>query len=388
MTSFNNIRRATFSTRFKSKQLQISNNTMKWVAPIISMLLMKAVLTVAQTPPMAMKDTENCEDGLNCTAILRLHTENNRTKLVAGYSITSTSLNNGSKIGNDTMMKIEKNSIFKYRDLASDLLEKLSDDVTSRKCDNRVDLISLAIGESAMKVRNNCTMIGDSGCAQMIPALICGNKTKSPPVAVPWQLVLPSNKTKFDDEDENFDIFTALLRYTSLENVLVDANDVTLLLPNDKAFTRMAHYLGVYRGDPEDEEEVFKSLTNMTKKGMMINGAMLSNMELLKLMLGYHIVQGQHPFFHFSSGLPRLFSTSIYLPILSFGSGEIVDEAPTTPNAKIVQSDLKIEGGVVIHVINTAMVPFEKAIEEMSPFDCEKKLDLEASMEPTSTPSL
>ncbi len=348
--------------------------------------LLLCTLAISADPPLGKEDAENCEDGLSCTATLRMETDNNRTRLIAGYTITATQ--NGTNVGDATKKSIEKNTAFKYRELAEELLEKLEADVTSRKCDNRVDLVALSIGESAMKLTRSCIQTGTNSCMQESPVLICGSNTTSAPVTVPWELVLPSNETTFDKEGSNFDIFSALLRHTELESLLVTASEITLLLPNDEAIARAAHYMGVYRGDLEDEEAVFKALTTITDKGIMVKGDLLSNVEVLKLVLGYHILKGQHPIQRWDSGLPRLFTSSVFLPVLSLGNKEITDESPATPNSKIIQHGLKVEGGVVVHVLNMALVPIDQTAEDMSPFECKKKDRIEASMEPTSTPSL
>lgn len=345
-------------------------------------ILLGLVLLACSTKAVT-KDAGNCEAGLRCNAFLRLRITDGTVMLVGGFSITS--LSPSSVIGASTKGNIAKNSAFKYHALGQDLITALKADLTRNKCDERLDLVALALYDSATRVSKNCAKIDAPECSHELPVLTCGNPVSGAIIPMPWESLLSPLSSMFDNDGSNFDIFTALIRDAAMESLLVGAKDITLLAPNDEAFGRSARYMGSYLGDPTNEKAVYEAFKTMAKDGMMINGVAMPGDELIRFFLAYHILSDQQAGKNFN-GMPRSMTTASTVFILSIGTKEIVDISSATPNAKVLQSDISIEGGVLVHSIDAVLIPFEVSVDLMSSFDCKMKMNTQLEIIPN--PSL
>ncbi len=332
-------------------------------------VLLALVLFVTKAKEVT-KDVGNCGIGLSCNVFLRLQADANQVMLLGGFSVSGASI--GTPVPVSTKESIAKNSAFKYYALGGELMTAMKQDLATDKCDERVDLVALALYDSATKVRQNCGTVNSPECSQELPVLSCGNPVSGAILPMPWESLLSPLSSTFDDDGSNFDIFSALIRGASMESLLVAAKDITLLVPNDEAFGRSARYMGSYRGDPSNETAVFETYKAMSKDGMTIDGVNMPGDELMKFFLAYHIVSDQHPGENFL-GIPRSMKTASTVPILSIGTKEIIDISSATPNAKVLQTDLRIQRGVIVHSIDAVLLPFEVSVDRTSSFDCKVK---------------
>ena len=330
-----------------------------------------------------------CEDGLTCKANLKIVSAGGNVTLYAGYSISSSI--NGSAVGLSTKSRVRKSTPFKYRSIANALIEKKKTEFTANMCDQRTDMIALGIAESAERVAKNCTIVGTPECSIEQVVLECGVKTINPIKPLPWKSVLSTKTAPFDDIGSNFDILTELLRITNMTEKLFTEQNITVFLPTDEAIARSAHYIGMYRGEMNNEKKVYDTLAKTLRDGMVVEGVNITAYEVLRLFLGYHVTGKQLGMENFI-GAPRSIDMINAVPVLSAGSKELIDLSPATPNSRIIGDALQIEGDVIVYAIDTALIPFANVFDSLPPLKCEPENKIQESPEltwpsPLITPS-
>ena len=321
------------------------------------------------------QDAGICDRNQTCAAILRLETTGANVRLLAGYFISSSKPGENEKVSAATESRILKNTAFKYKDLAISLSEKINDEIINSGCAIPIQRIALTIAHVSRRVAKQCKTTGEAGSALEAPILECGDLVPNSMVLAPWNLVLPSNTSEFDTDGSNFDIFTALLRFAGMESLLKQSQNMTLLLAIDEGMAKTAHMIGVYRGVMSDKRSVLDSYISASRLGVKLQGIHLIEPEFIKFLLGYHFLNGEIFRENFVR-LPRSFSTANFLSELSTGTKEILHISRSTPNSRIITGDLKVEGSVVLHVLNSGLIPFETDVESISRFGCQKPSSL------------
>lgn len=177
-----------------------------------------------------------------------------------------------------------------------------------------------------------------------------------------------------DDNGDNFNIFTKLLRFSGLYDAVIKAKGFTLMLPSDDAVIRTAMYLiGMKKKAKhvEMERDTYDGLIQLATKGWTKDGVTIKGKDLVKLFVAYHIIVGSIDAALFKKS-PFYINTATTLPIYSIGTGEIIDLSPHTPNPAFVYKDIPVVNGVIVHTINHVLIPFHVEIdhEKLHKCDC------------------
>jgi len=173
-----------------------------------------------------------------------------------------------------------------------------------------------------------------------------------------WELVVCASGEKgVDKRKADFDILRDLIAAANLRETIADLKDITLFMPNDRAFQKLAKDFG-YRKKTYDEEGIVQFLVKI-----------LSDMgdltEVLKTVITYHFGEDAYSFKELKVGktIKTLQGgTFRSVPNKKGNSAILRDEEPTIRNP-IIQTkmnDLETNQGRV-HVITRILIPADLA---------------------------
>lgn len=172
--------------------------------------------------------------------------------------------------------------------------------------------------------------------------------------AAKWSDILSGPTKKFDKNLDNFDILTKLAVFAGLAETLTTKKRYTLFAPNDRAFVRLARAITPFSGN--DEEKAFNALFSAVGTGIKVKGKTIKGKALVSAILLFH-ASPYRISSRFVLGHPALLRTLKGAYILSSGDGELVDKSPKTPNPTVVKADIKVQGRVIVHVIDFVLLP-------------------------------
>ncbi len=170
----------------------------------------------------------------------------------------------------------------------------------------------------------------------------------------------------FDDEGDNFNIFSALIKGSGFAEEIKDTagKNMTIFAPTDSAFMRAVRVLG---GEQKTEKAAFDSIMATINEGVELEGKKVQGRNLLRALLAYHIVGGLIG----KDDLEKatVLVTALGVPVTFAGNGEIIDLSPDTPNSMVVKVG-KPDDGTITHAINYILLPFAVDAEKLP--DCKK----------------
>jgi len=185
-------------------------------------------------------------------------------------------------------------------------------------------------------------------------ALICVS-AQAPPAK--WGDILSPEGKAFDMNGENFDILSKLARFAGLAGTLTTKRHYTLFAPNDAAFVKLARYITPFKGPITDEAGAYTALVDAVTAGIPVGATTVNGTALVSAILLYHASDFVLP-------ASLVTKRAAFIPMLdknfvitTGASAELVDKSPDTPNPKVIKTDISVEGGVTVHVINAVLLP-------------------------------
>lgn len=165
----------------------------------------------------------------------------------------------------------------------------------------------------------------------------------------------------FDDDGDNYNIFSALLRSSGFDEEMKDTagKNLTIFAPTDSAFMRA---LRVFGGEPKTEQSTFDSFVASLNEGVELEGTKVKGRILLRALLAYHIVGGLFGKEDLEKAIVLV--TALGVPVTFAGNGEIIDLSPKTPNSMVIKAG-KPDDGTIMHTINYILLPFGRDAEKL-----------------------
>ena len=193
------------------------------------------------------------------------------------------------------------------------------------------------------------------------------NMKATPEMPAPSPEMKPSRLLKmmaegFDDKDDNYNIFSALMKMSGFHNEMseTEGKNLTIFAPTDSAFIRFARGQGA---NATNEMSIFNWIMQVIyQEGAEIDGKLIKGRNLLRAYLAYHMVGGLIG--KDALEMATVVVTALGVPVTFAGNGEIIDLSPDTPNSMVVKPGLP-DDGTITHSIDYILLPLPMEAEKL-----------------------
>ena len=167
-------------------------------------------------------------------------------------------------------------------------------------------------------------------------------------------------ESSFNEIGFNLRIFSAILSRTGLLDRIIALPQVTLFVPTNQAFIPAAHLFEKGFGGSEKD-----ALIVLLRVRVMVDRKILpSQTQFLSSLCAHGTIVGIVEFKD-PSDESRIILSSLGIPLLSSGLGEIIDIGKSTRNAIVRRTMVRREGKLVVDVVDAVLFQFEMQLDSL-----------------------